>query len=86
MGGLESDWMVMKGLRLVMLVGCGVRMSMMVEKVGLVLLMMLFGLYPFRSVISFVPSHPATPHPSFILAQPASDRLTARNWRVDNPA
>jgi len=78
--------MGMKGSRLVMSVGCEVRMLLMVEKVGLALLKMLFGRYPFRSMISFVPSHHAAHHPPSIFAQPASDCLTARRWRVDNPA
>ena len=62
--------MGMKGSRLVMSVGCEVRMLLMVEKVGLGLLRMLSGLYPFRSVISV---------PSPFCAQPVSDRVTARN-------
>jgi hypothetical protein len=44
--------MVRKVLKLVMWAGCGVRKLLRVEKVGLGLLMMLFELYPFRSIIS----------------------------------
>ena len=74
MGGLESDSMVRKGLKLVMSVGCGVRMLLMVEKVALALLRMLFGLYPFRSVISVHPFSSCRPSSAIHLCT-ASFRL-----------